>query len=254
MIKKLIKKEKTKKENKPASGGSASGGKAEDIEKLIPSLEEMLKAGAHFGHRTTKWHPNMEEYIFTQRENVHVIDLEKSREQMADALKFLRKIKAQKGVILFIGTKTVAKEIISQSAKECKMPYVAEKWVGGTLTNFKVISDRLEYFRNLKNKEKTGELKKYTKKEQHDFRVELDKLEKQFGGIKNLTKLPDAMMVVDIHKEKLAVKEAGMMGIPVVGLCDTDADPSSIDYPVPVNDDAITSLTLIFKMIVDALK
>jgi len=229
-------------------------GKKVDVEKILPNLEEMLKAGVHFGHRTSRKNPKMDSYIYTSRNNVHVIDLEKSREKLKSALEFLSGIKKREGVVIFVGTKVSAKQITQDSAKEVKMPYVVERWIGGTLTNFKVISGRLEYFRDLGKKKKTGELKKYTKKEQHDFGIELQKLERQFGGIKNLTKAPDALLVVDTHKEKLAVKEAKMRGIPVVGLCDTNTDPTLVDYPIPTNDDAISSLKLILGTIVKALK
>jgi len=240
---KKIKKTKTKKKKT-----------SQNIEKILPSLEDMLKAGVHFGHRTSKWNARMEPYIFTARNNIHIIDLEKTQEKLAKALKFIQKIKEKKGVILFVGTKVAAKEITNQTAKKCRMPYVNERWLGGTLTNFGIISKRLEYFRDLEEKNKKGELKKYTKKEQHQFGVELQKLEKQFGGIKKMLKLPEALLVVDVQKEKLAVKEAKMKNVPVIGLCDTNSDPSIIDYPIPVNDDAITSLKLILGIIVKVLK
>jgi len=240
---KKIKKTKTKKKKT-----------SQNIEKILPSLEDMLKAGVHFGHRTSKWNARMEPYIFTARNNIHIIDLEKTQEKLAKALKFIQKIKEKKGVILFVGTKVAAKEITNQTAKKCRMPYVNERWLGGTLTNFGIISKRLEYFRDLEEKNKKGELKKYTKKEQHQFGVELQKLEKQFGGIKKMLKLPEALLVVDVQKEKLAVKEAKMKNVPVIGLCDTNSDPSIIDYPIPVNDDAITSLKLILGLIVKVLK
>jgi small subunit ribosomal protein S2 len=225
-----------------------------NLEKILPSLEEMLKAGAHFGHRTSKWNAKMESYIFTTRNNVHVIDLEKTQEKLKEALKFIHEIKKKKGTIIFVGTKVAAKEITQKMAKEAKAFYVIERWIGGTLTNFEVISKRLEYIRGLEEKKKTGELEKYTKKEQHEFNIEIQKLNRQFGGIKEMTKLPDALLIVDAHKEKLAVKEARMKEIPVVGLCDTNADPTIIDYPIPVNDDAISSLKLILGTIIKVLK
>jgi len=239
------KKTKTKKKTKPTKI---------NIEKKLPSLEEMLKAGVHFGHRVSKWSPKMEQYIFTARNNIHIIDLEKTREKLEEALKFIQGIKNKKGIILFVGTKVAAKEITRQMAQECQMPYVVDKWIGGTLTNFGVISKRLEHFRDLEKKKESGELKKYTKKEQHEFGLELQKLDKQFGGIKAMIRLPDALLVVDIHKEKLAVKEANMKKIPVIGLCDTNADPEIIDYPIPANDDASSSLKLILGIIVGVLK
>jgi len=228
--------------------------KKKDVEGMLPSLEEMLKAGVHFGHRMSRRNPKMDPYIFTSRSNVHILDLEKSREKLKEALEFLLELKEKKGMMIFVGTKISAKDIVKDSAKESKMFYVSERWIGGTLTNFKVISNRLEYYRDLEKKKETGELKRYTKKEQHDFGVELQKLERQFGGIKTMTKMPDALFIIDTHKEDLAVKEARMKNIPIVGLCDTNADPTLIDYPIPVNDDAISSLKLILGTIVKVLK
>ncbi len=243
--KKKGKKTKTKKKTKSA---------IQNIEKKLPSLEEMLKAGVHFGHRASKWNPKMGPYIFTARNNIHIIDLEKTREKLEEALKFIQGVRDKKGTILFVGTKVAAKEITRQIAEECKMPYVVEKWIGGTLTNFGVISKRLEYFRDLEKKKKSGELEKYTKKEQHEFSLELQKLGRQFDGIKEMIKLPDALLVVDAHKEKLAVKEARVKKIPVIGLCDTNTDPETIDYPIPANDDASSSLKLILGTITSILK
>lgn len=228
--------------------------KSKDIKKIIPSLKEMLKAGVHFGHRTSKWNPRMKPYIFTVWDGVHILDLEKTQEKLETALEFIQKIKDKKGTIIFVGTKVLAKEITRQVAEECQMPYVSERWLGGTLTNFEIISQRLEYFRDLETKRKKGQLKKYTKKEQHDFAIELQKLEKQIGGIKEITKLPEALLVIDTQKEKSAVKEARTKGIPIIGLCDTNSNPSIIDYPIPVNDDAITSLKLILGVIARVLK
>jgi len=231
--------------------------KAEKTKKArikVPSPEEMLKAGVHFGHRTSKWHPKMKPYIFTVRNNVHIIDLEKTAEKLEEALGFLQEIKQKKGVVLFVGTRVNAKKITEEAAQECKMPYVNQRWLGGTLTNFKIISKRLEYFRDLEKKKKTGELKKYTKKEQHEFEIELRKLNERFGGIKEMTKYPDALFVLDIQEDGLAVKEAKMKGIPVVALCDTNTDPSSVDYPIPSNDDASSALKLMVGAVVKVLK
>jgi len=225
-----------------------------NLDKIIPSLEEMLKAGVHFGHRTSKWNAKMESYIFTSRNNVHILDLEKTEEKLREALEFLQEIKEKKGTVIFVGTKVAAKEITQETAQKVKMPYINERWIGGTLTNFKIISKRLEHIRDLEKKQKDGELKKYTKKEQHDFNIEIQKLNQQFGGIKEITKLPEALLIVDVYKEKLAVKEAKTKGIPVVGLCDTNADPTDINYPIPINDDAISSLKLILGTIAKVLK
>lgn len=247
-------KEKSASIDKPLKKKAKKKPSSQNIEKIIPGLEEMLKAGVHFGHRASRWNPKMEPYIFGVRNNVHIIDLEKTVEKLKEALNFLQEIKGKKGVVLFVGAKIAAKEIVQQSAQECKMPYVTERWVGGTFTNFPVIAKRLEYFRDLEKKKQSGELKKYTKKEQHDFDIELEKLNKRFGGIKELIKLPDVLLVIDVHKEKTAIREAKQKKIPIVGLCDTNSDPTGIGYPIPVNDDAISSLKLILGAIVKALK
>jgi len=242
MIKKTKEKEKkTKSKSK------------KDFSALVPDLKEMLKEGVHFGHRSSKWNPKMKDYIFSVRNNVHIIDLEKTREKLLEALEFMDKLKQKDKTILFVGTKVAAKEITKETAITCKMPYVTERWIGGSLTNFEAISGRLKYFRDLQNKKETGELKKYTKKEQHDFGVELDKLRRRFGGIKESTKLPDALLIVDVSKEQGAVKEAKAMSIPVIGLCDSNADPTMVDYPIPANDDAISSLKLILGIITKTL-
>ncbi|MFH1388257.1 MAG: 30S ribosomal protein S2 [Patescibacteria group bacterium] len=228
--------------------------KIKDVKIEMPSLEEMLKQGVHFGHRTSKWNPKMEQYIFTTRNNVHIIDLEQTYDKFKQALNFIQDIKKKNGTIIFVGTKIAVKEITKKIAEESKAFHITERWIGGTLTNFPIISERLKYFRELEEKKKTGGLKKYVKKEQHEFDVELQKLERRFGGIKNMTKLPDALLVVDAYKEKLAIKEARMKNIPIIGLCDTNANPTIIDYPVPMNDDSISSLTLILETIAKVLK
>lgn len=224
-----------------------------NIEKIVPSLEEMLKAGVHFGHRTSKWNPKMKPYIFGSRNNVHIIDLEKTQQALKKTLEFISQLKEKENTLLFVGTKISAKEIIRQTAEETKMPFVAERWLGGTLTNFQTISKRLEHFRDLEKRKKEGALEKYTKKERHEFDVELNKLEGQFGGIKKMTELPNALFVASAHDDKLAVKEAKMKKIPVIGICDTNSDPN-IDYPIPGNDDAISSLKLILEAVTKVLK
>ena len=226
--------------------------KSSRIEMPLP--EEMLKAGVHFGHRASKWNPKMESYIFMTRNNVHIIDLEKTNEKLEEALRFLQKIKEEKGIVLFVGTKISAKKIIEEAAKECGMPYVNERWLGGTLTNFSVLAKRLEYLKELEKKKETGELEKYTKKERHEIDIELRKLNQKFGGIKEMTKLPDALFISDIREDSLAAKEAKRKDIPTVGLCDTNTDPSTVDYPIPANDDASSSLRLMVGAVVGVLK
>jgi len=243
-------KEKTTKEVKSASPKT----KAVKKETFGVNPEEMAEAGLSMGHRASNAHPKMKPYICGMRNAVHIIDLERTKEKFEETLKFIKRIISEKKTLLFIGTKIQVKDLVKDVAKECDLPYVNERWLGGTLTNFGIISKRLEYFRDLDEKKKKGELKKYTKKEQHQFGVELQKLERQFGGIKKMIKLPEALLIVDVQKEKLAVKEARMKNIPVIGLCDTNADPSIIDYPIPANDDAITSLKLILGTITKVLK
>jgi len=241
------------KEKKPFKKSDVLSVKLKKAEEEMPSLEEMLKEGVHFGHRTSKWNSKMKQYIFTTRNNIHIIDLEKTYDKLKQALNFIEDIKKKNGTIIFVGTKIAVKEITKKIAEKCKVFHVTERWIGGTLTNFVVISKRLEYFRDLEKKKKTGELKKYVKKEQHEFDVKLQKMERQFGGIKNMVKMPDALLIVDTYKEKLAVKEAKMKNIPIIGLCDTNADPTIIDYPIPMNDDSISSLKLILGTIAKVL-
>lgn len=229
--------------------------KKADLKKIeIPDLEEMLKAGVHFGHKTSKQNSRMKQYIFTSRNNIHIIDLEQTRQKLREALEFIREIKNKKGKIIFVGTKVAARDIIKKTAEECDMFYVNERWIGGALTNFQTISNRLKHYRDLEKKKKEGELAKYTKKEQQEFGVELEKLKRRFGGVKEMTEMPAALFVADIEDNALAVKEAKLMGVPVAGLCDTNADPTAVDYCIPANDDAISSLELIFGAVAKALK
>lgn len=245
---------KTKTESKEVTKKEPTK-KAPKTPKLsVPTLEEMVKAGVHFGHRVSRWHPKMAPFIFGQKETVHIIDLDKTQEKLEEALEFIKRIVKAGGVILFVGTKVAARQVVEEIAKETEMPYVSERWLGGTITNFVVISKRLKYFRDLEAKVKSGELKKYTKKEQHDFRLALQKLERHFGGIKNLERLPEAVFVFDSWENKLALKEARMRHIPTIALCDTNIDPSIASYPIPANDDAITSLKLIAQSVIKVIK
>lgn len=219
----------------------------------LPTIEEMASAGVHLGHRTTKWNPKMEQYILNSRNNVHIIDLEKTAQKLKSALDFIKETVGKGGVIILVGTTPAAKKIIEESAVDLGMPYVNERWLGGTLTNFKIMDKRLNYFRELERKRDAGELEKYTKKERHEFNEEIKKMQRKFGGIKNLTKIPDAILVLDPKKNDLAIKEANRVGVKVVALCDTNIDPEKIDYPIPANDDAISSLKLMMDYIVKAV-
>jgi len=220
----------------------------------IPSLLEMLKAGVHFGHRTTKWHPKMEQYIFGARNNVHIVNLEKTQEEIARTVEFIKELVAKGGVILFVGTKTQAQEAVKKSATDCGMPYVTIRWLGGTLTNFTVLRGRVKHFIDLRGKQQSGELQKYTKKEQIKFGKEIEDLQEKFGGIETLERRPDALFIIDVQHEKTAVHEAQLSGIKIIALCDTNVNPTNIDYCIPGNDDALKSVELIAKIIGDAVK
>lgn len=215
---------------------------------------EMLKAGVHFGHRKTKKHPKMDPYIFGFRNSVNVIDLEKTSKKLEEALEFLKKIVSEGGVALFVGTKVPARAIIKEEAEKCGMPYVIDRWFGGTLTNFEIILKRIDYLKDLEAKKRSGELKKYTKKEQMDFDLEMKKLNEKFGGIKEMKTLPQVLFVLDTREDNLAVREAKRKNIPVVALTDTNSDPTSVDYPIPSNDDAISALKLMVGIIGEAIR
>ncbi len=231
-------KEKVKKETK-------------DKFKLKP--EEMAEAGLHFGHRTSRVHPKMKPYIFGVRNTVHLIDLEKTAEKFKQALEFIKEIISEKKTLLLIGTKVQIKDMAQNFAKECDLPYITERWLGGTFTNYKTIKQRIEYFKDLEEKKKKGELEKYTKKERGKMDKELGGLEIKFGGIKNMQGLPDAIFVLDMKKDALAVKEARMKGVKVIGIADTNVDPTLADYPIPANDDAISSVKYILEKVKDVI-
>ncbi len=214
------------------------------------SPEEMAKAGLHFGHRASRVHPKMKPYIFGVRNTVHIIDLEKTAEKFREALGFIKKLISENKTLLFVGTKVQIKDLTRDVSKECDLPYIVERWLGGTLTNFKTIEKRLEYFKDLERKKEKGELKKYTKKEQAKIDHEIKNLEIKFGGIKNMEKLPEAVFVLDMKKDNLAIKEARKKGVAVIGIADTNVDLTLADYPIPANDDAISSV----KYILDKVK
>ncbi len=215
----------------------------------LPTIEEMLKAGLHFGHKTYKWHPKMKPYIYNSRNNIYIINIEKTRELLGKALEFIDKLAKENGTILFVGIKPQAEKIISKYAQELKMPYVVNKWIGGTLTNYAVIKKMIKKFKDLKEKEETGKLKKYTKKEQIKFAKEIEKLKKTIGGISIMEKLPQALFIWDVKKGKIALSEANKKKIPVIAVVDTNCNPENIDYPIPANDDTTKGLELIMGLI-----
>ena len=220
----------------------------------IPELIEMLKSGVHFGHQSSKRHPKMSPYIYTVRNQVHIIDLEQTAQKLKEALDFITKTAAAGGAVLFVSSKRQAKTVIEKYAKECAMPYINSRWLGGTLTNFGNIIKLTKKLKELEKKQDSGELEKYTKKEQLEFQREITRLKDLVGGIKEMVKVPEALFVVDIRKEKTAVKEAGKKGIPIVAMVDTNVNPEKIKYPIPANDDATKSIEMITGLVAEAVK
>jgi len=220
----------------------------------LPTLEELLKKGVHFGHQTSKRYPKANSYIHTQRNGVHIIDLQKTVQALEKALKFVETTVKAGGVILFVGSKKQARTIVKEAALSCSMPYIIGRWLGGTFTNFENIVKLTRKLEKLEREEEDGTWDMYTKKEQVTFKKELDKLQENVGGIKNMKHLPKAIFVVDIKKESTAVSEANKMGIPVIALVDTNVNPELTTYPIPANDDAIKSIEVITDLIAQAVR
>lgn len=219
----------------------------------LPTVEEMLKAGMHFGHRTSKWHPKMEPFIFGARNGVHIIDLVKSKTYLIKALDYMKQAASEDKVILFVGTKSQVKHPMEEMALEVGMPYITEKWMGGLLTNFPVVKKLIKKFKDLNEEKANGKLEKYTKKEQLNFARETVKLETKVGGLVNMTKLPDVVFVWDIREEKNAVLEAKKKNIPVVAICDTNVNPKDVNYIIPSNDDATKTIKMLLNVIKETL-
>jgi len=218
------------------------------------SLKELLEAGSHFGHQTVRWHPKMKPYIFSAREGVHIFDLAQSRENLIKAGEFLHEVAARGGKILFVGTKRQAKDIVKNAAIALGQPYATERWLGGTLTNWEQIKKRIDKMAEMKRAREAGEYKIFTKKERLLLDREIARLELLFGGISQMGKLPDAIFLVDPKKEKSAVREAVITKIPLVAICDTNCDPSPINWVIPANDDAQKSIELIVGKIQEAIQ
>ena len=208
------------------------------------TMRQLLEAGIHFGHHTRRWNPKMEQYIFGTRNNIHIIDLEKTVPLLYSALEVLYNIAKGGGSILFVGTKRSAFEIISSSAKNCGQYYVNHRWLGGMLTNWETVSKSIKRLKDLEKKIDSGEVNSLTKKERLNIERNKEKLELTLGGIKDMVGLPEVLFVIDINKESIAVSEAKKLGIPVIAVCDTNTDPSNIDFPIPGNDDAIRAVSL----------
>jgi len=219
----------------------------------IPSLEEMLKVGMHFGHRTSHWHPKMAPFIYSSRKGVYVLDLTKTQKMLEEALNYAKKLTSEGKTILFVGTKNQVKKPLAQMAKEAGMPYVDEKWLGGFLTNFSIIKKTIRKYQDLVEKKQTGKLDKYTKKERLEFDRDIKKLEVKVGGLVSLNKLPDAIFVWDIKKEKTAVAEAEKKNIPMIAVCDTNVNPEAINYVIPANDDATKTVKMILNLFKEAI-
>ncbi len=217
------------------------------------SPEEMAEAGLHFGHQTSKTNPKMKQYIFGARSGIHIIDLEKTAEKLKEALEFITDLISKNGVLLFVGTKIQIKDLVKNIAIDCGMPYISERWLGGTFTNFGTLLKRIESFKELERERASGELEKYTKKERANFDKKIDDLERKFGGIKNSAKLPEAIFVCDMKKDEIAVKEARKKGVKIIGIVHTNLDPTLADYPIPANDDAIPSVKYILEKVKDAI-
>ncbi|MDO5300960.1 MAG: 30S ribosomal protein S2 [Tissierellia bacterium] len=211
----------------------------------VISMKSLLEAGVHFGHQTRRWNPKMKRFIFTERNGIYIIDLQKTIRKVEEAYDFVRELSANKGVILFVGTKKQAQDAIEHEAKKCGMPYINQRWLGGTLTNYQTIRKRINRLKELEEMETNGRFDVLPKKEVIGLRHDRDRLEKFLGGIKNMDRLPDALFVVDPKKENIAIQEAHKLGIPVVGILDTNCDPDELDFPIPGNDDAIRAVKLI---------
>lgn len=217
------------------------------------SVKQLLEAGAHFGHLTGHWHPRMKSYIFTQRNGIHIIDLEQTVGMMDKACTYIRDLVSNGQSILFVGTKKQAQEIVEEETKRCGMYYVNQRWLGGMLTNFGTIQSRIDYLVRLEDRKNKGELDYLSKKEKMKVEKEIARLNKLLGGFKEMTNLPGAIFVIDPTKEKIALAEARKVGIPIVAIVDTNCDPTGIDYLIPANDDAIKAIKLICSKVADSV-
>lgn len=220
----------------------------------IPSITEMLQAGVHFGHQTSRWHPKMNQYIFTVRNGIHVINLEKTQAELEKTLNVVRSMAAEGKNILFVTTKPQARDLVKQAAIDCGSPYLVDRWLGGMITNFTEIKKLIKSYVDLKEEQRTGELEKYTKKEQLEIAKDLEKKDETLAGLVSLTRMPDAIFVPALQREKTAVVEANKMGVTVIGISDTNANPLKADYVIPANDDAVKSLTMIVNLVAEAIK
>ena len=219
----------------------------------IVEMRELLEAGVHFGHRTKRWHPKMSPYIFTERNGIHIIDIQQTVRSLEEAYDLVREDISNGGMLLFVGTKKQAQENIAEAAVRCGMPCVNERWLGGTLTNFRTIRQRIDYLIDLEQKYDRGQFEKLVKKEILGIERKIAKLNRRLGGIKIMNRLPSMLLITDVRREYIAVKEANKLGIPIIAMVDTNCDPAPIDYVIPANDDAIRSIKLIADKFADAV-
>jgi small subunit ribosomal protein S2 len=217
------------------------------------TMRQMLEAGVHFGHQTRYWNPKMAEYIFGERNRIHIVNLEKTLPLFNDAMNFLGKLASKNSKIMFVGTKRSARDTVREEAERCGMPYVNQRWLGGMLTNFKTVRQSIQRLKDLETQEKEGSFERVSKKEALMLRREMDKLEKSLGGIKDMNGLPDALFVVDVGYERIAVNEAAKLGIPIIGVVDTNNSLDKIDYVIPGNDDAMRAIQLYVTAAADAI-
>jgi small subunit ribosomal protein S2 len=217
------------------------------------TIKQLLEAGAHFGHQTSRWHPKMKTYIFTRRNDIHIIDLQQTASLLEKACAYVRGVVAEGGNVLFVGTKKQAQESVEQEAKRCGMFYVNRRWLGGTLTNFTTIQRRIDYLVRLENQKAKGDFNRLPKKEAQGFEEEIERLNRNLGGFKEMTSLPSVLFIVDPTKENIALAEAKRLEIPVVAVVDTNCNPDDIDYVIPANDDAIRAIKLVCSKIADAV-
>ncbi len=220
----------------------------------VVSMRELLEAGVHFGHQTRRWNPKMKRFIFSERGGIYIIDLQQTQSLLEEAYNFARNLAERNGTVLFVGTKKQAQDAVEEQAKRVGMPYVSHRWLGGLLTNWRTISDRIDRLHDLRRQKDEGQLELLPAKERIAMLAELEKLEANLGGVADLRRQPDAAFVIDLRKEQLAVREARRLGMPVIALVDTNCDPDESDYPIPGNDDAIRSCSLIARVIADGIE
>lgn len=220
----------------------------------IPSILEMLQSGVHFGHKDSRWHPKMKPYIFTERNRVHIINLEETEKQLKEILPKIKAMAAEGKKILFASTKPQAREIVKAAALDCGMPFLTERWLGGMLTNFSEIKKLIRRYVEMKDKQTKGELGHYTKKEQLEISKDLEKKDGYLAGLVTLTRMPDALFIPSMQREKTAVTEANTMGVEIIGVCDTNANPLKATYVIPANDDAVKSIQMMVGLVAEAIK